>query len=56
MFDLKKPGNTAERKGEYIEVGARGGAVAKAKQITISDASDQLPPTSKPGNKWKRIS
>lgn len=51
---LYKPGEDNKPKGEYLEVGPRGGAVNKPRQVTI-DQGDRLPPTQNKGNKWKRL-
>ena len=54
MSKLKKPGQKADRSGEYREVGPRGGKVSKPKQYTM-DKGKTLPAV-KSGNKLKRIS
>ncbi|MCY3574033.1 MAG: YjzC family protein [Chloroflexi bacterium] len=54
MSKLQKPGQKAERSGEYKEVGSRGGKVDKPKQYTM-DKGETLPPV-RSGNKLKRIS
>ena len=48
---LYKPGEDNKPRGEYVEVGPRGGQVHDPRQVTI-DPGDRLPPTQKPGNKW----
>ena len=53
MGNLIKPGTDNKPAGKYIEVGPQGGKVSNPKTATI-DFGDRLPPTSKPGNKWKR--
>lgn len=51
--NIFKPGEDNRRPGTYVEVGPRGGAVSKPRTVTI-DPGDRLPPTQKPGNRWKR--
>nr|WP_288554127.1 YjzC family protein [uncultured Levyella sp.] len=53
MAGLKKPGQDNQRPGKYIEVGPRGGSISDPRVVTI-DKGDRLPPTQKPGNKWKK--
>ena len=48
-----KPGTDNQRPGKYIEVGPKGGQVDKPRIVKI-DSGDRLPPTSKPGNGWKK--
>ena len=48
-----KPGTDNQRPGKYVEVGPRGGSVTDPRIVHI-DPGDRLPPTSKPGNGWKR--
>lgn len=48
---LYKPGEDNHRPGEYVEVGPRGGAVKKPRQVTITPG-DRLPPTSESGHRW----
>ena len=48
---LYKPGEDNHRPGEYVEVGPRGGAVEKPRQVTITPG-DRLPPTSESGHRW----
>lgn len=52
--NLYKPGTDNLPKGEYLEVGSRGGAVPNARVVTI-DQDDRLPPTQEKKRKWKRI-
>lgn len=47
------PGTDNQKPGTYTEVGPRGGEVDHPRVVKI-DAGDRLPPTSKPGNKWKK--
>ena len=54
MSKLKKPGQKADKSGEYLEVGPRGGEADNPKQYTM-DKGETLPPV-KIGNKLKRIS
>lgn len=51
---LHKPGEDNQPKGEYLEVGKRGGAVRNPRQVTI-DPGDRLPPTQEEGHRWKKI-
>ena len=53
MGKLHKPGEDNQKPGKYIETGPLGGDLSKPKVVEI-DPGDRLPPTSKPGNKWKR--
>ncbi len=53
MGNLYKPGMDNKPAGTYEEVGPRGGEFSKGKKVHI-DQGDRLPPTTKPGNKWKR--
>ena len=46
-----KPGTDNQPAGKYKEVGPRGGAVPKPREVKI-DRCDRLPPTQKPGNGW----
>lgn len=52
--ELYNPGTDNVPKGEYLEVGPRGGEVPKARQVTI-ETGDRLPPTQEKGRKWKKI-
>ena len=52
--NLHKPGEDNQPKGEYLEVGKRGGAVRNPRQVTI-DQGDRLPPTQEEGHRWKKI-
>ena len=54
MTDLQKSGEKANRSGEYLEVGPRGGKVSNPTQYSM-DRGETLSPTRK-GNKLKRIS
>ena len=53
MAELIKPGTDNKPAGKYKEVGPRGGAVPKSREVSI-DPGDRLPPTQKSGNKWKK--
>ena len=53
--DLKSPGETAGRTGEYVERGPRGGAVKNARQITIDNPEKTLSATQEKGRTWERI-
>ena len=55
MASPQKPGEKPVRPGEYRETGPQGGKVTDPKQVTIEPGDPKLPPTSKPGRKWKRI-
>ena len=46
-----KPGTDDQAPGKYREVGPRGGAVPKPRNVTI-EKGDRLPPTQKPGRGW----
>lgn len=48
-----KPGTDNQAPGKYTEVGPRGGQVPNGHHATIGNG-DRLPPTSKPGNGWKK--
>ena len=52
--ELHKPGTDNLPKGEYREVGPRGGEGPQARQVTI-DPGDRLPPTQEKGRKWEKI-
>lgn len=54
MGNLKKPGQMAEKRKQYKEVGPRGGKVNIAKQYTMDNGKRQ--PAVKRGNKLKRMS
>lgn len=51
---LFKPGTDNRPKGEYKEVGPRGGEVKGGRQVTIG-TGDRLPPTQEKGRKWKPL-
>lgn len=52
--NLYKPGTDNLPRGEYKEVGPRGGEVKGGRQVTI-DPGDRLPPTQEKGRKWKPV-
>lgn len=52
--NLHKPGTDNLPKGEYLEVGPRGGNVNHARQISI-DPGDRLPPTQEKNRRWKKL-
>lgn len=55
---LYKPGTDNLPRGEYKEVGPRGGEVKGGRQVTIDvtiDPGDRLPPTQEKGRKWKPV-
>ena len=52
--NLHKPGTDNLPKGEYLEVGPRGGSIPNPRQVTI-DPGDRLPPTQEKNRKWKKI-
>ena len=54
MSNRKKPGEIADKPGEYGEIGPRGGNVPNRREVTI-DPGDKMPPTRKPGREWERI-
>ena len=49
---LYKPGEDNKPAGKYEEVGPRGGSIPNPRTIEIQQG-DRLPPTQKPGNKWR---
>ena len=49
-----KPGTDNQPAGHYVEVGPRGGHVAKRHTATIGKGN-RLPPTSAKGNGWKKV-
>jgi len=53
MSDPQKPGEKPEKPGQYIETGPRGGAVPNPRVVNIEPGDSPLPPTQKPGNRWK---
>lgn len=53
MANIYKPGTDNRPAGNYTEVGPRGGKVNDPREVHI-DKGDRLPPTQKPGNKWKK--
>lgn len=53
MSNSKKPGEIADRSGEYMTVGPRDGKVSNGRQVSI-DVGDKMPPTQKPNQRWKR--
>lgn len=50
----KRPGEKPSRPGEYEEVGPRGGKIPNPRRVTMEPKDTPLPPTQKPGRKWKR--
>ena len=54
MAEKQKPGEIADRPGEYEERGPRGGQVDKPRVVTI-DPGDRLPPTQEPDRTWERV-
>ena len=54
MAQEQKPGEIANRPGEYEERGPRGGEIRNPREVTI-DPGDKLPPTRKPNRTWRRI-
>ena len=46
-----RPGDTAERSGQYQEIGPRG---AKGREVTMP-AGHTLPPTTAPGRRYKLV-
>lgn len=47
------PGETPSGNGKFQETGPRGGKVNKPRTITITPGDGHMPPTQKPGNKWR---
>ncbi|MCY4063109.1 MAG: YjzC family protein [Chloroflexi bacterium] len=54
MAKTQNPGEKADRSGEYEERGPRGGKVPNPGPKSVR-RNVKLPPTQKPGRKWKRI-
>jgi hypothetical protein len=52
MGKLFKPGETAQRSGQYQIVGPRGGGTGKERTVT---AREPLPPTPEKGQKYKLV-
>lgn len=46
-----RPGNIAERSGQYRQIGPRGGA---GKEVTVT-RGEPLPPTPKPGMSYRLV-
>ena len=53
---LQKPGEVPQKPGEYLERGPRGGEVPRPRQVTIEPGDQRLPPTQRPGRRWKPVS
>lgn len=51
MKNTLKPGHTAPKSGQYVEVGPKGG---HKNEVTISKG-ETLPPTQKPGSTFKLV-
>lgn len=49
---MQKPGEKPKKPAEYVEVGPRGGAVPKPRQVTMEPGDKPLPPTQEPGRHW----
>lgn len=54
MSKLVKPGTDNEPSGKYIEVNEKGEEVSSDRVVNIA-SGDRLPPTSKSGNRWKKV-
>ena len=50
----QSPGEIADKPGEYVERGLRGGEIRESRVVTI-DRGERLPPTQRPGRSWERI-
>lgn len=50
MSTTYKPGQTAQRSGQYEIIGQRGGETGKERTVT---RGEPLPPTPKPGQTYK---
>lgn len=50
----KKPGETSNNGGRYIERGPRGGDVPNPRRINV-DRGETLPPTQQPNRTWERV-
>lgn len=53
MANTQKPGEKPNKPGDYIEVGPRGGEVSNPRIVTIEPGDSPLPPTQKPGRRWR---
>lgn len=51
MASTLKPGNTAPKSGQYLEIGPRGG---EKKEVTISKG-ETMPPTEIPNSYFKLV-
>jgi hypothetical protein len=51
----QKPGETPSGPGKYEEVGPQGGKPPKQMEIEITPDDGHMPPTQKPGRKWKPV-
>ncbi|MBA2853960.1 hypothetical protein HNP89_001938 [Methanococcus maripaludis] len=52
---IQNPGEKPAMIGEWIEVDSNGNILPDSKQITITPDDRHLPPTQKPGRKWKKL-
>ena len=52
---IYKPGEIPVKTGKYIEIGPRGGNLDKPRITTNGPKREKLSPTSKAGNRWKKI-
>jgi len=52
---IQNPGEKPVMTGEWIEVDSMGNRFPDSKQITITPDDGHLPPTQKPGRKWKKL-
>lgn len=52
MSKILKPGQTANRSGQYEQVGPRGGGTGKERTVT---RGEPLPPTPKPGMGYRLV-
>ena len=54
MTERSKPGESAPSKGDYQEVGPRGGQVRDGNTVAIPEKGTTLPPTREPNRRWEK--
>lgn len=52
---IQKPGEKPSGPGDYKEIGPQGGEVPNPRIVEITPDDCRMPPTQKPGRKWKPI-
>ncbi|MBA2858710.1 hypothetical protein HNP93_001411 [Methanococcus maripaludis] len=52
---IQNPGEKPAMIGEWIEVDSNGNILPDSKQVTITPDDGHLPPTQKPGRKWRKL-